>query len=108
MTGEDQEGRVNTDCSHHLTSENCPMSTEDTPQPAGLPDPDTHCWDDDTNNDVWSYSQGLMRATIDAAVAKERERIVATCRKAMPQPVANWSDAQIVEALRGVMDQFKP
>ena len=53
------------------------MSTEDTPQPAGLPDPDTHCWDDDTNNDVWSYSQGLMRATIDAAVAKERERIKA-------------------------------
>lgn len=51
------------------------MSTEDTPRHAGLPDPDTHCWDDDTNNDVWSYSQGLMRATIDAAVAKERERL---------------------------------
>jgi len=37
-------------------------------------------------------------------VAAERERCAALCSKAMPQPVANWSDAQIVEALRLVRD----
>ena len=53
------------------------MSTEDTPKPAGLPEPDTHCWDDDTGKEVWSYGPELMRATIDAAAAKERERCAA-------------------------------
>jgi len=37
-------------------------------------------------------------------VAAERERCAALCSKAMPQPVANWSDAQIVEALRLVRE----
>jgi hypothetical protein len=27
--------------------------------------PDTHCWDDDTGKDVWSYSEGLVRAAIE-------------------------------------------
>lgn len=26
-----------------------------------LPDPDTHCWDDDSSKDVWSYSPELVR-----------------------------------------------
>lgn len=34
-----------------------------------LPTPDTHCWDDDTGKDVWSYSEGLMRAYAADAVA---------------------------------------
>ena len=25
-----------------------------------LPMPDTHCWDDDTESDVWSYSHQMM------------------------------------------------
>ena len=36
-----------------------------------LPDPDTHCWDDDTQSDVWSYSKELvehMLAERDAAL----------------------------------------
>ena len=37
-------------------------------------------------------------------VAAERERCAALCRQAMPQPVTNWSDAQIVEALRAVLE----
>ena len=37
-------------------------------------------------------------------VAVERERCAALCSKAMPQPVANWSDAQIVESLRLVRE----
>lgn len=31
-----------------------------------LPEPDTHCWDDDTSKDVWSYSAELMREIIAA------------------------------------------
>jgi hypothetical protein len=31
--------------------------------------PDTHCWDDDTGKDVWSYSEGLVRAAIEQALA---------------------------------------
>lgn len=41
-----------------------------------------------------------------AATAAERERCATLCRTAMPQPVANWSDAQIVEALRVVLAQL--
>jgi hypothetical protein len=40
-----------------------------------LPPPDTHCFDDDTGRDVWSYSADQMRAYAAAAVAVERERI---------------------------------
>jgi hypothetical protein len=43
-------------------------------------------------------------AAIADAVKAERERCAALCSKAMPQPVANWSDAQIVEALRLVRE----
>ena len=27
-----------------------------------LPEPDTHCFDEDTKTDCWSYSSGLMQA----------------------------------------------
>jgi hypothetical protein len=36
-----------------------------------LPEPDTHCWDDDEQKDVWSYSKELaeqMLAESDAAI----------------------------------------
>jgi len=32
--------------------------------------------------------------------AAEREACAKVCKHKMPQPVVNWSDAQIVEALR--------
>jgi len=39
-----------------------------------LPKPDTHCFDDDTKSDVWSYSRELVReivlAHIDALTAE--------------------------------------
>lgn len=39
-----------------------------------LPDPDTHCLDDDTGLDVWSHSPKQMRDYAEQAVAAERER----------------------------------
>jgi len=44
-----------------------------------LPDPDTHCWDDDTSKDCWSYSADQMRSYAAAEVAKERERCAKLC-----------------------------
>ena len=37
-----------------------------------LPEPDTHCWDEDTQKDCWSYSEELTHAYADAAVSAER------------------------------------
>ena len=39
-----------------------------------LPDPDTHCFDDDTGQDVWSYSESQMLAYGAAWLLDERER----------------------------------
>ena len=44
-----------------------------------MPAPDTHCWDDDTRRDVWSYSAEQVRAYALAHVAAERERCAAVC-----------------------------
>mgnify|MGYP006344779371 CR=1 FL=1 len=46
-----------------------------------LPDPDTHCWDDDTQSDVWSYSKELvehMLAERDAALKQALEALWTT------------------------------
>jgi hypothetical protein len=40
--------------------------------------PDTHCWDDDTEKDVWSYSEELVRAAIEAVLTPS-------------EPVAWWN-----------------
>ncbi len=40
-----------------------------------LPDPDTHCWDDDLQppRDVWSYSADLVRQIVEADRAQRGE-----------------------------------
>lgn len=40
-----------------------------------LPDPDTHCWDDDLQppRDVWSYSADLVRQIVEADRAQQGE-----------------------------------
>jgi len=35
-----------------------------------LPKPDTHCFDDDTKSDVWSYSRELVISTVLAHIDK--------------------------------------
>ena len=44
-----------------------------------MPQPDTHCLNDDTGKDVWSHSADQMRAYAELAVAAERERCAAIC-----------------------------
>ena len=41
-----------------------------------IPEPDTHCFDDDTGKDVWSYSEAQIRAYGLSMMLAERERIV--------------------------------
>ncbi len=40
-----------------------------------LPDPDTHCWDDDSSKDVWSYSPELVRQIVEADRAQRGEPV---------------------------------
>jgi hypothetical protein len=54
-----------------------------------LPEPDTHCFDEDTGRDCWSYSADQLRAYAAAAVAAERE---------------NWRDKVDVLLLYGGSD----
>ena len=50
-----------------------------------LPEPDTHCFDDDTGLDVWSHSPDQMHAYGEACAAAERER----CAK-LADEYATW------------------
>ena len=40
-----------------------------------LPEPDTHCWDEDTQKDCWSHSPEQLRTYGKACAAAEREAI---------------------------------
>ena len=62
-----------------------------------LPEPDTHCWDDDTSKDVWSHSEQQMRAYAEQAVAAERER----CARIVEDMVRAVDGADALEAIRG-------
>ncbi|WP_182340863.1 hypothetical protein [Comamonas koreensis] len=73
-----------------------PLKTAEGTYPA-LPEPDTHCHDEDTGRDVWSYSAEQMRAyaaqAVEAqaapaavAVPDEREMVIQNVMKL----VANW------------------
>ena len=56
-----------------------------------LPEPDTHCFDDDVGKDVWSHSPEQLHAYGEACAAAERER---AARVAEPQaePVRECAD----------------
>jgi hypothetical protein len=56
-------------------------------------------------------SQGMTWAQTNFAVSlvrnkqsKERARFAELCRKAMPQPVKNLADSQVVDALRPLLE----
>ena len=58
-----------------------------------LPEPDTHCYDEDTGKDVWSYSASQMHAAIDA------DRAARGAAQAAPAPVTDGA----VKALHDAM-----
>ena len=45
-------------------------------------------------------SEEVIETVHRAFIKAEREACAKVCEHKMPQPVVNWSDAQIVEALR--------
>jgi len=52
-----------------------------------LPAPhNTHCFDDDTQEDVWSYSADQMRSYARAAILAEREACAKLCEATPPYP----------------------
>mgnify|MGYP003546070650 FL=1 len=40
-----------------------------------LPEPDTHCYDDDTQKDVWSYSKELVEQVLSERDAVLRQAL---------------------------------
>ena len=46
-----------------------------------LPEPDTHCFDDDVGKDVWSHSPEQLHAYGEACAAAERERCLDICEQ---------------------------
>ena len=65
---------------------------------AGSGEPDTHCFDDDTGKDVWSYSKEQMAA----AVLRERERCAAICDDKSTKVNSKWIPADCAAAIRGM------
>ncbi len=68
-----------------------------------LPDPDTHCFDDDTQQDVWSYSKELVEQ-----VLSERDAVLRQALDALywttpigGKPVKQTQDA--MDAIRKVL-----
>ncbi len=68
-----------------------------------LPEPDTHCYDDDTQKDVWSYSKELVEQ-----VLSERDAVLRQALDALywttpigGKPVKQTQDA--MDAIRKVL-----
>ena len=59
-----------------------------------LPAPDTHCFDEDTEKDVWSYSESLMRAYVDADRAMRAAPAPAAQGDALPREEFAWMVVQ--------------
>ena len=59
-----------------------------------LPAPDTHCFDEDTGKDVWSYSESLMRAYVDADRAMRAAPAPAAQGDALPREDFAWMVVQ--------------
>ena len=64
-----------------------------------LPEPDTHCFDEDTRKDVWSYSVELVQAYAAAAVAAEREACAKLCDTARERYDATGASVAMARAL---------
>ncbi len=73
-----------------------------------LPPPDTHCWDEDTSKDVWSYSDDAMRAYAEQAVAAERERCAKLCDEVQQQYSDASSGDDATRSCAAVIRQEKP
>ena len=71
-----------------------------------LPAPDTHCWDDDTGQDVWSYSRELVEQML-----AERDAVLKMALSALERVTIDPYDAdaqtdayRVVKAIREVLE----
>ena len=69
-----------------------------------LPEPDTHCFDDDTGKDVWSYTADQMHAYALAALAQQAQEPVAA---ALGDIVARWDQYAPSEYMTAIHMQAK-
>ena len=57
-------------------------------------------WDNRTMTDEQRNLLSRVQAIVELAWRREREACAKVCESKMPNPVQNWADAQIVNALR--------
>jgi len=66
-----------------------------------LPLPDTHCWDEDENIDVWSYSHEAMLKYASQVAEIERERCAKICEEVHANGSRKYTHAdECAEAIR--------
>lgn len=67
----------------------------------GLPRlPDTHCFDDDTQSDCWSYSPELVRKMLEQERREERESCAALCESFKGYPTDKVIADELSNAIR--------
>lgn len=72
-----------------------------------MPEPDTHCFDTDTEQDVWSYSRDLLRETVAAVVAKKDAKI-ASLTAHNESLLAVWrNDGEHIKQLKAEVERMK-
>ena len=64
-----------------------------------LPEPDTHCFDDDVGKDVWSHSPEQLHAYGEACAAAEREACAKLCEAEDPHGAYDHREVASVEVL---------
>jgi len=72
-----------------------------------LPEPDTHCFDDDTKSDVWSYSRELVISTVLAHIDKLEAEVERLRKDAERTPTEKQINAAI-EAWFTTEAEFAP
>jgi hypothetical protein len=66
-----------------------------------LPLPDTHCWDEDENIDVWSYSHEAMLKYANQVAKIEREQCAKICEEMHANGSRKYTHAEeCAEAIR--------
>lgn len=66
-----------------------------------LPEPDTHCWDDDSSKDVWSYSPELVRKIIEADRAQRGEPVAWMTDEEPPRVASVYTKTDMPRASAG-------
>jgi hypothetical protein len=68
-----------------------------------LPEPDTHCYDEDTKTDCWSFSREIMAQEIAKAELRGREAMRQEClQECSAEATDNGTAQRIAKSIEGI------